>query len=460
MSPGCATLPVRRWLALALAVVFLVPTLATALTLGTQWRGVWYTRVQAEAILRAGARRWHDPAWRIAAQADLARSGVDFVLFEDDREIYRSTTDRPIGGGVGYPRSTQRIEVPGVRSRQWAEIYYDWRPNRDALWLIPVAGLSTLLLTLGAVGWFLGHTLVKPLAATSRAAGLVAAGNLDIMLPHSAVREVAELNAAFAAMSAELRASLHQQAALEEERRLFIGAIAHDLRTPLFALRGYLEGLEHGVATTPERRATYVRVCREKADVLERLVSDLFAFTKLEYLEQTLCRQPVELGRLLTGAVEGLRPLATAKGVVLELDFPAEACVVDGDAHLLGRAVENLVDNAVQYTPTGGSIKVRMRCPGESDRASFTVADTGPGIGPQDLPHLFDPLYRGDMARTMGAGGTGLGLSIARRILRAHGGDLVVANRMAGGAEFSGWLPCTVAAVTASQITEAGEREV
>src|SRR5207248_9285396 len=110
-----------------------------------------------------------------------------------------------------------------------------------------------------------------------------------------------------------LRASLKRQADLEEQRRFFIGAIAHDLRTPLFSLRGYLEGLGQGLASSPEKAARYVAVCRQKADQLDRLVSDLFAYSRPEYLEQTLHPGPLEVGSLLRRGVEGVRARARDK---------------------------------------------------------------------------------------------------------------------------------------------------
>jgi signal transduction histidine kinase len=240
-------------------------------------------------------------------------------------------------------------------------------------------------------------------------------------------------------MSGALRQALARQAALEDERRLFVGAIAHDLRTPLFMLRGHLKGLERGVAATPEKIAHYVAVCQAKADELERLVADLFAFTRLDYLEQEPERAPLELGELLRERAEGVQPLAAAKGIALVLEEPRGPCPVLGDPHLLARAVENLLDNALRHTPEGGQIIVRWQK--REGAMSFTVEDTGPGIAAHDLPHIFTPLYRGEVSRNRQTGGAGLGLAIARRILRAHGGDLTAMNRAEGGAAFIGTLP-------------------
>jgi signal transduction histidine kinase len=301
-----------------------------------------------------------------------------------------------------------------------------------------VIEVLALALAVIFVRWQMGRYVVKPLEALSAAARRIAGNNLDFALPQSRVREVADVCDAFEAMGTGLRDALQRQAELEEERRFFIGAIAHDLRTPLFALRGYLEGLDQGLATSPEKAATYVAVCRQKADQLDRLVADLFAYTRAEYLEQSLQAEPLEMGVLLRRAVEGAQAQAEATGITLEVVDPREACRVVGDPHLLERAVENLLDNALRYTSAGGRIAVSWRP--ECDRVVFTIADSGPGIAPHDLPHLFEPLYRGESSRNRQTGGAGLGLAIARRVLRAHGGDLVATNRPEGGAEFTGWL--------------------
>lgn len=288
------------------------------------------------------------------------------------------------------------------------------------------------------VALFMGRAILRPLAAVTQASRQVAAGNLDFELPASQVREVADVSAAFNAMGAGLRQALERQADLEQERRYFIGAIAHDLRTPLFSLRGHLQGLERGVADTPEKASRYVAICQEKADELERLVEDLFTYTRMEYQERPPQCEPLELGDVFRRAVDSVRPQAESKAITLALDGPAEPAQVNGDELLLTRAVTNLLDNALRHTPDGGAVRVTWREDG--DRVSFTVTDTGPGFDPHDLPHLFEPLYRGEASRSRKTGGAGLGLTIARRILQAHGGDLVAANLPTGGAELTGTL--------------------
>jgi signal transduction histidine kinase len=312
-------------------------------------------------------------------------------------------------------------------------------PGVPPPWVAQVATTMALLLTLSLVGWFLARSVLQPLAAMSKAARQIARGDLDVRLPPSRTREVAEVAEALGAMSLALREAQARQTALEEERRLFIGAIAHDLRTPLFALRGYLKGLESGVVTTPERVAHYIRACSARADALETLIAERFAYARIEYLAQAPQREPLELGGLIEEAVESARPAAVVKGVTLTLHAPSGPCRLLGDGRLLRRAVQNLLDNALRHTPAGGCVRALWHR--EGAQLVFQIADTGAGIAPGDLPHLFAPLYRAESSRNRRTGGAGLGLTIARRILQAHGGDLSAANGAEGGAVFTGIIP-------------------
>jgi len=181
------------------------------------------------------------------------------------------------------------------------------------------------------------------------------------------------------------------------------------------------------------------RPAQDPVDALARLIADLFAYTKVEYLDQALERELLDLGALLRQTMAGLQPLAAEKDLVVTLDGPATPCTLVGDRHLLTRAVENLADNALRHTPAGGEIRVSWGT--EDHQIVVRVADTGPGIAAHDLPHLFAPLYRGESSRNRQTGGAGLGLTIARRIIQAHGGDLTAANRVTGGALFTVTLP-------------------
>ncbi|MDQ2714228.1 MAG: HAMP domain-containing histidine kinase [Chloroflexota bacterium] len=309
----------------------------------------------------------------------------------------------------------------------------------------PAALILLLLIVMQALlvattAWFLQRSILTPLDAIGKASKQIEQGTLSFSLPSSSTLEMAEVVSAFNAMGQALRDALARQEKLEEERRFFISAVVHDLRTPLFSLRGYLEGVEKGVADTPEMITQYLHICREKAGDLEQLITDLFTYTQLEYLELLPQREIADVGVLLQKTVETMRPLAERAGITVTVtrEGLSSSALLAVDRRLLTRALENLLDNAIRYTPQGGSIAITwIRKP---ERFEFTIADTGSGIAPQDLPYVFQPLHRGETSRNRQTGGAGLGLTIARQIFQAHGGDLTVTNKHSGGAAFLGFL--------------------
>lgn len=295
------------------------------------------------------------------------------------------------------------------------------------------------VVTMAVLAWLTGRTVLTPLTAMRKAAREIAKGNLDVALRAPQVREVAEVAEAFNAMGAELQDAIRRQAEMEQERRFFISAIAHDLRTPLFSLRGYLRGLSEGLANTPEKQARYLQVSIEQAERLEQLVTDLFTYAHLEYLNQEPGREPIDVGEILHQAAETMRPMAEAKRIQLLVQASCARYVVEGNRGMLARAVINLVENALRHTPEGGHVRLCWQASGSE--GIFTITDDGPGFAAEDLVHVFTLLYRGDASRSRQTGGVGLGLAIARRIVRAHGGELAAANASGGGALLTGILP-------------------
>jgi signal transduction histidine kinase len=487
------TLSLRLWLILAVAAITGAGFLAQIGMVAPA--SVWQQQTEdarlasARQIIGTAAAQWRDPAWRRRADASFAALNVEVALFPTQSEPSapagqasyatsgaRRFLDTGVQGageaaakqapaetqpGEGAQLTFYRLVIaspaqPAGQLPVGVAFLWDTSPFHDALlrFLWMLVELSMFALSLAIVLWLIGQPVLRPLAAMSRAAEDIAGGDLNVALPTTPVREIAEVSAALEGMSGALRQSLDRQNALEEERRLFVGAIAHDLRTPLFILRGHLKGLERGVAATPEKIMRYVAVSQAEADALERLIADLFAYTRLEYLEQTPERAPLDLRELLCEALASAQLQAASKAITITLDARTDDSSLLGDRHLLARAVENLLDNAFRHTPQGGRIMVGLTR--RDAMLIFTVADTGPGIAPDDLPRLFAPLFRGEISRNRQTGGAGLGLAISRRILRAHGGDLTAANRPEGGAVFSGTLPAMRrAAPAADRIAEA-----
>jgi signal transduction histidine kinase len=446
-APAPAPISLRRWLTAALLCIAVLPPLAVwalhAASAGTTGPSA-STLGAARAYAMSSVDHWTDPGWQAVARPYFAAQQADAEL-RPAHGPWFSTLPAPatITGvppddkfAVRAPRS------PVILGSGWV---IPRTSTRAGGWVFPLtAGVFTLALTVAATGIFLGRHVVRPLAAISRAAPAIPYGEGGLDLPATRVGEVAAAIAALQAMSGDLRAALDQQADTEEQRRQFIGAVAHDLRTPLFTLRAYLDGLNDGLATTPQKTSQYLEACRTSANALDRLVTDLFSYARMEYLGQQPCREPVDLAALLHTAARAHQPRADSKHVTLTVTTSAAPCTVSADEHLLTRVIGNLIDNALRHTPEHGHID--LRCDRTEDEATFTIADSGPGITAADLPHLLTPLYRGETSRNRATGGSGLGLAIAHRILLAHGGTLTAGNITPHGASFTGRIPTTALA--------------
>jgi signal transduction histidine kinase len=284
-----------------------------------------------------------------------------------------------------------------------------------------LVGLVALALALVAGVVLLRRWVVAPLARLAADAQRIAGGELDVTPVNSRTREVAEVGAALRGMADGLRGALAERQAADEQRRFLVSAIAHDLRTPLFTLRGSLEAIEHGIGNGDQ-----LRRAQDKATLLDRLVGDLFTFSRLEYAAPELEREPLDVAVLAREAADTVDP-------EIVVVAPDDAVVLDGDHALLLRVLVNLLDNAARHARS----RVELRVSAGETEVRFEVLDDGPGIDPDDLPQLFEPLFRADRTRNSATGGAGLGLAIVRRLTAAHGGSVDAANRPEGGACFT-----------------------
>jgi two-component system, OmpR family, phosphate regulon sensor histidine kinase PhoR len=229
---------------------------------------------------------------------------------------------------------------------------------------------------------------------------------------------------------------------LERVRQDFVANVSHEFKTPLTAIQGFAETLLAGALEDPNNNRRFLEIIREHASRLARLTDDLMKLARIEAGKMEVQFSPVNLADLAEGCEETARLKADRKQIALEMDVPATVPRVRGDANLLHEVLQNLLDNAVQYTHPGGKIQVTAEAR-ERD-AVVTVADTGIGIPLADQERIFERFYRVDAARSREAGGTGLGLSIARHIVEAHGGRIWVESEVGSGSKFSFSLPLAV----------------
>ena len=296
--------------------------------------------------------------------------------------------------------------------------------QRSLVW----AALLAAALSLG-LGVFVSRLLTAPLARLTRAAQAIAAGDLSQRVEVRSKDEIGDLGTAFNGMAASL-------AEAETLRRNLIADVSHELRTPLTIIQGNIQAILEGVY--PLEMAQMAGLYDETR-LLTRLVDDLHDLALADAGQLRLERTPVNVSDLARTAVGQFEPVAEAAGVKLTLETSEGVPEVLGDADRLAQALRNLLSNALRHTPAGGHVVMRV---GRSDeQVTIEVADTGSGIAPEDLSHVFDRFYRGDKSRSRRGGGAGLGLAITRQLVTAHGGHITVVSAPGLGTTFTITLP-------------------
>jgi signal transduction histidine kinase len=298
--------------------------------------------------------------------------------------------------------------------------------DRDAIQLLmPIAGLAGLVVAL-----VVGRRLTRASRALSSA--VHGAGDSGVYTPpeRALPAELSELSAALATAHERLNAARARERALEASRRELVAWVSHDLRTPLAGLRAMAEALEDQVVTDPRTVSQYHTQIRTEVDRLSTMIDDLFELSRIHAGALRLSRRMVGLEDVVAEVVASAEPVARAKGVRLT-GAAVRGMPVYVDAGELGRALRNLVINAIRHTPSDGVVDVLAEM--QNGMASVCVSDACGGIPPEDLPRVFDVAFRGESARTPAPdGGGGLGLSIARGIVEAHSGQIAVRNAGVG----------------------------
>jgi two-component system phosphate regulon sensor histidine kinase PhoR len=228
---------------------------------------------------------------------------------------------------------------------------------------------------------------------------------------------------------------------LERVRRDFVANVSHEFKTPLTAIQGFAETLLGGALDDTANRKRFVEIIRDHSARLARLTDDLLKLSLIEAGKLELEFRPVKVAGLLDSCLETTRLKAAQKQLTLSVECPASLPAVRGDARRLAEVLQNILDNAVQYTAEGGTISIRARA--EDHLVRIAVSDTGIGIPRDEQQRIFERFYRVDAARSREAGGTGLGLSIAKHLVEAHGGRIEVESEVGQGSTFSVLLPAT-----------------
>jgi histidine kinase len=309
-------------------------------------------------------------------------------------------------GVMGGMMGNHGAEIPGNMS----QLYADFRASFNEALLY--ATLAATVVALG-LSLYLSRSVIAPVSAMSMATQRIADGRYDERVPVEGEDELAQLAARFNQMAEKLNQ-------VETMRRRLIGDVSHELRTPLTAIKGSMEGLIDGVL--PATEETYQQIHAE-ADRLNRLVDDLQELSRVEARAYGLNPRPLDVSALLQTVTKRLTPQFEMKRISLDLKLAPDLPRVLADEDRAVQILTNLVGNALQYTPENGKINIAAQR--VDQEVLITIRDTGLGIPPEHLPHIFDRFYRADKSRSRRAGGgSGIGLTIARALVEAHGGRI------------------------------------
>ena len=296
-------------------------------------------------------------------------------------------------------------------------------------WLLSMAGAGVLVLGLFG-GWWLTTRALRPIQAIGATAKKIAEGDLSQRIrDDNTGTELGQLTAVLNSTFARLEATFTQQIR-------FTSDAAHELRTPVTVLLTQTQTALNRDRPANEYREA-LEACQRAAQRMRRLIESLLDLARLDAGQETLPRSRFNLAQTAAECLELVRPLASARHIALQAELHPVLCF--GVPERIAQVITNLLTNAIQYSREGETIRINARS--EQKGACLTVIDTGPGILPGDLPHIFERFYRADKARSRATGQTGLGLAISKAIVEAHGGVLVVASTPGSGATFTLQLP-------------------
>ncbi len=332
-----------------------------------------------------------------------------------------------VGPGI-FHEHLRRAGVPGTAG----ETRHVEQAFASALLVSIAVALVAAVVAALAVTWYLSRRVQRSIGSVTEAASAIAAGRAGTRVADPG------LGAEFGTLASTYNALAERLEATEATRRRMLSDLAHEMRTPLATIEAHLEAVEDGIR---DLDAATLGVIRSSAHRLRRLAEDVSAVSGAEEGNPEVTPAPLAASAVATAAVQQARDRFEAKGVRLRLEDRTSATVLVDEVRI-GQVLGNLLDNALRHTAPGGEVTVACR---RVERwVEYAVSDTGEGLAPEHLSHVFDRFYRADAARDRGHGGSGIGLSIAKALVEAHGGGISVRSGGPGrGSTFTVRLPLT-----------------
>lgn len=295
--------------------------------------------------------------------------------------------------------------------------------------IILVFIISILILSL-----ITSSTIIKPMKKLSNGANEIANGNLDYVIDFDSTNEIGETVSAFNNMTQRLKESLESQRKLEQSRKEMIAGMAHDIRTPLTSIKGYVEGLLDGIANTPEKQERYLKTIYSSTCDMEKLTNELLTISRLELGTFRVNTQPVSISEFMNDCAEEMSLFLERNN----FDFVYQnncntSAVCDIDTDTFSRVIRNIVSNSIKYSKPNIKGKIEFFVEEYQKSVIITITDNGIGVDAETLPKIFDSFYRADKARTNTRDGSGLGLAICKQIIEQHKGRIWATSKEGEG---------------------------
>lgn len=404
------------------------------------------------SVLKRSSEAVEEPDFQKQLQQRLAAVGGELIIVKSGKVIFASRDfskidvaasleagnsawgSEPVAiGNISY--SVQDVKLnfkDGSTGDVLLLAQMDRSPFLSFLAVVGISFLLAFVVTNMLVSYYLSRSMVKPLENLQQAAAEISCGNLDYQIVEDGDHEIQALCRDLETMRIKLKDSIHTQLKYEDNRKMLVSSISHDLKTPVTSIKGYVEGIVDGVASTPEKMARYLNTIYAKAQQLDQMIDDLLLYAKLDLNQIPFNFERTNVVAYLKACLAECEPELEIGGI--KLDFFNELSrdyTVQLDRERMKRVIVNILDNSRKYMDKAqGEISVQLRETNSSIIIEFR--DNGSGVKDSDLPHIFDRFFRSDQARS-GIKGSGLGLAIAKQIVEGHQGKVWAVGHGTGG---------------------------
>jgi signal transduction histidine kinase len=402
--------------------------------------------VTAVRIVAVDGAQLYDSRNRQNPPLSAKLAGAFEPQYVKNQNGYISQVVQPFFEDSGAHRYSVVYEISTERAEQ---------SNRNAARLVLYVGVAILLVSIAATVWALNVLFLKPLREVSRSANSISAGNYNQQIVSKSRDEIGDLAKSVNTMAESLKGDIEKLRELDKLKSEFLMIASHNLRTPLTVMRGYIEMAEQ--ATTANELRAIVKTIQESVVRLHLLSEDLLTISTLESGGEMMAKSPVVAKDFIDAAVSDFALLADKKHLQWQFsnDLPADAKLEISQSNMRS-ALGNIIDNAIKFTKESGSVRITAQLSGQ--QLVFTVADTGIGIQPEELPKLFTMFHRGTGTMHYDYEGAGIGLYLTKLIVEKHNGRVMVHSQAGQGATFTVSLPLALSTDASAPTAPAGRR--